>query len=102
MPTEAELREKVAELATRLDVPGVAAGVAMGQETHVAFHGVTNLDEPLPVDAGTLFQIGSTGKTYTATAIMQLVEQGRVDIFATPMVAGPHSRGPAVSLACGK
>jgi hypothetical protein len=29
MPTEAELREKVAELATRLDVPGVAVGVAM-------------------------------------------------------------------------
>ena len=71
MPTEAELQEKVAELATRLDVPGVAVGVAMGQEMHVAFHGVTNLDEPLPVDAGTLFQIGSTGKTYTATAIMR-------------------------------
>ena len=66
MPTEAELQEKVAELATRLDVPGVAVGVAMGEETHVAVHGVTNVDEPLPVDAGTLFQIGSTGKTYTA------------------------------------
>ncbi len=82
MPPEAELQAKVAELATRLDVPGVAVGVAMGQEMHVAFHGVTNLDEPLPVDAGTLFQIGSTGKTYTATAIMQLVEQGRVELDA--------------------
>ena len=43
----------MAELATRLDVPGIAVGVAMGQETHVAFHGVTNLHEPLPVDSGT-------------------------------------------------
>ena len=65
MPTEAEFQEKVAEALTRLNVPGVAVGVAIGQETHVAFHGVTNLDEPLPVNAGTLFQIGSTGKTYT-------------------------------------
>ena len=47
MTTEAELQEKVAELATRLDVPGVAVGVAMGQESHVAVHGVTNVDDQL-------------------------------------------------------
>ncbi len=92
MPTEAELQEKVAELATRLDVPGVAVGVAMGEETHVAVHGVTNVDEPLPVDAGTLFQIGSTGKTYTATAIMQLVEQGRIELNAPVRTYIPELR----------
>ena len=92
MPTEAELQEKVAELATRLDVPGVAVGVAMGQETHVAVHGVTNVDAPLSVDAGTLFQIGSTGKTYTATAIMQLVEQGRVELDAPVRTYIPELR----------
>ncbi len=92
MPTEAELQEKVAELATRLDVPGVAVGVAVGQETHVAVHGVTNVGEPLPMDAGTLFQIGSTGKTYTATAIMQLVEQGRVELDAAVRTYIPDLR----------
>ena len=50
--------------------------------TEYAFSGVTSVDHPLPVDAGTLFQIGSTGKTYTGTVIMQLVEQGRVDLAA--------------------
>ena len=36
----------------------------------------------LPVDADTLFRIGSTTKTFTATAIMRLVEQGKVDLAA--------------------
>jgi len=92
MRTEPELQEKVSEVATRLNVPGVAVGVAIGPATHVAFHGVTNLDEPLPVDAGTLFQIGSTGKTYTATALMQLVEQGRVELDAPVRTYVPELR----------
>ena len=46
-------------------------------------HGVTSVENPLPVDEHTLFQFGSTGKTFTATAIMRLVDQGRVDLDAT-------------------
>jgi CubicO group peptidase (beta-lactamase class C family) len=49
---------------------------------HYAFAGVTSVENPLPVDETTLFQFGSTGKTYTATALMRLVEQGRVDLDA--------------------
>lgn len=36
----------------------------------------------VPVTADTLFHIGSTSKTLTADAVMQLVEQGRVDLDA--------------------
>ena len=73
--TEVALRSHVSALADRLEVPGVAVGVLVDGEEHVAFHGVTSVEDPLPVDEGTLFQIGSTGKTYTATAILVLVEQ---------------------------
>lgn len=65
-----------------LQVPGVAIGVIVGQQEHAAGFGVTNVDHPLPVDADTLFQIGSTGKTFTATALMRLVEQGKLDLDA--------------------
>ena len=58
-------------------MPGVAVGVIVDGEEHYAFHGVTSVENPLPVDEHTLFQFGSTGKTFTATAIMRLVEQGR-------------------------
>ena len=80
--TAAALEEKVTELAQGLEVPGVAVGVLVDGREDYAFHGVTSIENPLPVDAGTLFQFGSTGKTFTATAMLRLVEQGRVDLDA--------------------
>jgi len=77
-----ELQREVHERANALDVPGATVGVFVDGHAEYAFWGVTSVDHPLPVDAGTLFQIGSTGKTYTGTVIMQLVEQGRVDLAA--------------------
>jgi CubicO group peptidase (beta-lactamase class C family) len=79
---EAELGAHVSMLADRLEVPGVAVGVVLDDEEYVAYHGVTSVEDPLRVDGGTLFQIGSTGKTYTATTILRLVEQGRIDLHA--------------------
>ena len=78
----AELQAKLDELAKEHEVPGAAVGVVIDGVEHYAFAGVTNVENPLPVDDKTLFQFGSTGKTYTATAIMRLVEQGKVDLDA--------------------
>lgn len=79
---EEQLQSAVKEAAERLAVPGVAVGVLIDGAEHYAVHGVTSVENPLPVDTGTLFQFGSTGKTYTATAIMILVERGLVDLDA--------------------
>ncbi len=64
----------------RLSVPGVAVGVQFGGREYVAGFGVTSVTNPLPVDGDTIFQIGSTTKTFTATAAMRLVEQGKLDL----------------------
>jgi CubicO group peptidase (beta-lactamase class C family) len=65
-----------------LHVPGVAVAVLHdGIEETFAF-GTTSVDNPLPVDANTLFQIGSITKTFTATLLMRLVEQGKLDLDA--------------------
>ena len=62
----------------RLKIPGAAVGILHnGEELHVC-HGVTNLDDPQDVTPETLFGIGSTSKTITGTALMALVEQGKV------------------------
>lgn len=75
-----ELKKVVKKGAKKHHVPGVAVAVySKGKEDYV-YHGVTSVENPLPVDRNTLFQIGSTGKTYTATAMMRLVEQGRVSL----------------------
>ncbi|MGI8657847.1 MAG: serine hydrolase domain-containing protein [Candidatus Limnocylindria bacterium] len=70
------------DLAEELGVPGVAVGILHGEDEVFAYHGVTSVEHPLPVDGSTLFQFGSTGKTYTSTAILRLVEDGRVDLDA--------------------
>lgn len=87
-----ELEGWVRQRAQELDVPGLAVGVLHeGQETYVV-HGVTSVENPLPVDEHTLFQFGSTGKTFTATALMRLVEQGRVDLDAPVRTYVPELR----------
>src|SRR5207237_874280 len=78
----ARLRTETAEVAERFHVPGVAVGVLAVGEEHYAFHGVTSVENPLAIDENTLFQIGSTGKTFTATTVMRLVEAGRIDLDA--------------------
>jgi CubicO group peptidase (beta-lactamase class C family) len=79
---KAELAEIVGSTMERLEVPGVSVGIIEGGETYAAAFGVTSVDNPLPVTPETLFQIGSTSKTITATAIMRLVERGEIDLDA--------------------
>jgi CubicO group peptidase (beta-lactamase class C family) len=64
----------------RLGVPGVALGLIHDGRERLAGFGVTSVENPLPVTADTLFQIGSTTKTITGTIVMQLVEQGAIDL----------------------
>jgi len=61
-------------------VPGVAIGLYDGEEEYVEGFGVTSVENPLRITPETLFQIGSTTKTLTGTAIMVLVERGVLDL----------------------
>jgi CubicO group peptidase (beta-lactamase class C family) len=81
-PDPLELQAELDRLAKELDVPGAMAGIVVDGVEHTAFTGVTSVTNPQPVNATTLFQFGSTGKTFTATAVMALVEQGRVELDA--------------------
>jgi CubicO group peptidase (beta-lactamase class C family) len=74
--------EQVRQGMERTQVPGVAVGILYGDQEYSAGFGVTSIDNALPVTPQTLFQIGSTSKTVTATAVMRLVEQGKVDLDA--------------------
>ena len=68
--------------ATKFGIPGVAVGVWVDGRAIYACHGVTSIDNPLPVDRDTLYVLGSISKTYTATALMRLVAEGRVELDA--------------------
>jgi CubicO group peptidase (beta-lactamase class C family) len=76
------LAEFVEATAKKFAIPGVAVGVWVNGHAMYACHGVTSVDNPLPVDRDTIFVLGSVTKTFTATALMRLVAQGRVDLDA--------------------
>lgn len=77
-----ELAEFVEKTAAEFGIPGVAVGLLVDGEEVVATHGVTSLVNPQPVDRDTLFPIASVTKTFTATALMRLVSQGKVELDA--------------------
>ena len=78
MTLQSELAEVVAETRSAHGVPGVAAGVLVGDELTVATHGVTNVEHPLPVTSATLSQVASITKTFTSAACALLVEAGKL------------------------
>jgi CubicO group peptidase (beta-lactamase class C family) len=77
-----ELDAKIEAGMDRYHIPGVAIGVLYQGQEYVRGYGVTNVDEPEPVDGDTLFRIASTTKTFTGTTVMRLVEQGTLDLGA--------------------
>jgi D-alanyl-D-alanine carboxypeptidase len=54
--------------------------VSHGRITTDAAYGVRNLDTQQPVDAHTRFEIGSITKQFTAAAILQLKERGKLSL----------------------
>jgi CubicO group peptidase (beta-lactamase class C family) len=63
-------------------VPGAAIGIVADGEVTARGLGITNVEDPLPVTPHTVFPIASISKTFAATTIMRLVEQGKIDLRA--------------------
>ena len=77
---DGDLKRYIRQQMTELQIPGVAVGMAYGDAIAVGGFGITNIENPLSVTGDTVFQLGSITKTMTATAIMQLVDEGSVDL----------------------
>ena len=64
-------------------ISGVSVGVARGGRTiHARGYGWADLENRLPAAEETVYKVGSITKQFTAAAIMQLVEDGRVSLDA--------------------
>lgn len=60
-------------------IPGIAIGVVFDRELIWSKgYGVSDLESQTPMTPATLFRIGSVTKVFTATAIMQLRDQGKL------------------------
>lgn len=65
----------------RQHIPGAALGVYRdGKLTWAQGYGLANVEWDAAVTPDTIFQSGSVGKQFTATAVMMLVEEGKVGL----------------------
>ncbi len=79
---EAWLDEFISKQMEELHIPGVTFSLVQnGQIVLAKGYGYANLEQQIPVSSDhTLFKVGSVSKLFTATAIMQLVEKGIIDL----------------------
>jgi CubicO group peptidase (beta-lactamase class C family) len=69
-----------AEMA-RQKIPGLALLVSRsGRVVRAQGYGLANVELQVPVKPETIFQSGSMGKQFTATAVMMLVEEGKIGL----------------------
>ncbi|HUR48813.1 MAG TPA: CocE/NonD family hydrolase [Acidimicrobiales bacterium] len=80
-PTSERAHEVLEQLLAENGIPGAALAVIHnGEVVATAAAGMANPDTGLQVTNDTIFESGSVGKVYTATLVMQLVDEGLVDI----------------------
>lgn len=80
-PPDAAVDRYIQSEMQKRHIPGLALLVARnGQIIRAQGYGFSNLELQVPVTPETIFQSGSMGKEFTATAVMMLVEQGKVGL----------------------
>src|SRR6266536_801522 len=78
-----EMKAKVNEILNRRPAVGLAVGVVRNGSLEFFYgHGLANIESNTPITEDTVFRIASITKTFTAIAVMQLWEQGLIDLDA--------------------
>lgn len=69
------------DFAERSKVPGIAYGIVIdGQVAHIGVSGLRDVAANAPVDTATVFRIASMTKSFTAAAILQLRDAGKLSL----------------------
>jgi CubicO group peptidase (beta-lactamase class C family) len=77
----AQIDEFVKAEMQRQHLPGVSLAIVKdGTLVYAKGYGYSNVEHQVPVKPETIFQSGSIGKQFTATAVMLLVEEGKVSL----------------------
>jgi CubicO group peptidase (beta-lactamase class C family) len=77
-----QLEQAIASMMIQYKIPG--ASIACSVQNEIIYSkgfGARDLQQNLPATSDTLFGFGSNSKSYTALAIMQLVEEGKLNVY---------------------
>ncbi|WP_353114545.1 serine hydrolase [Microbacterium sp.] len=98
----AHWQQRLNAIASKHRVPGASLGILrLGEEPAYGAYGVLSARTGLTATPGSVFQIGSITKVWTATAALRLVERGDLDLD-TPIVRYlPEFRVPSEEITQG-
>jgi len=77
--------EQALVVGAAMGIPGISVAIGIGDS--IAWAGTTGFNDVLrriPVHVNDRFGVGSITKTFVATVILQLVEEGKLDLDKTP------------------
>src|SRR5262249_23264383 len=80
--TSGDLQARLAEAIAKHKVVGASAAVFRNGTVETAAAGVINVDTGVAMTTDTVMHIGSITKVFTATLVMQLVDEGLIDLDA--------------------
>ncbi len=80
----AQLEPMMTQMMSQMKIPGLNLAVTNKSEVlYSKCYGVKDLETKAVANLDTIYMIGSCSKSYTAFAIMQLVEKGKIDVDAS-------------------
>jgi CubicO group peptidase (beta-lactamase class C family) len=79
-PDSTHWQQRLEDLLSKHTVAGAALGILKDGELVTLAAGKANIAEDIDALPSTLFQIGSISKVWTATIVMQLVDEGKVSL----------------------
>jgi CubicO group peptidase (beta-lactamase class C family) len=75
-------KARIGDIVSRWPAVGLAVGVIRQGRLEFYTHGVADIRSGTPITEDTVFRVASLTKLFTAVAVMQLCEQGLVDLDA--------------------
>ena len=86
------LERELPSLLHEYGVPAASVAVMVGEQRRTVASGVLNLETGVEATTDAVFQIGSVTKVFTATLIMQLVDEGLLSLDDTVQSVLPGFR----------
>ena len=88
-----ELSPYIEQIIESNELPGVAVGLVKDNKVvYAKAFGYLNVETKQPLSVSSMFHMASVSKPFVATAIMQLVEQGKIDLDAPVIQYLPYFR----------
>ncbi len=76
-----EIEQQVVDLMGEFKIPGLSIGIVEhGKPIYAKGFGARNIEKNLPFTENTMFGIGSISKSFTALALLQLVQEGKINL----------------------